>query len=198
MKQHKLKVKFNFGGTECPLQPGVLKALVTKPVKLFEHLTTDCHTKAAKSRHYCRAGRELSQSQIRQLLDNNVIEPSSSPWHAQLVTARNGSHEKRRCLGYSNTVKNVHSVSIHSLISKCHVTKNVTQNSWNSSLDFRSVLYITRRRCYEKNIYQEFEASGQLYQFKGIPFVLENAVLVFNVSSMTLLLLIGVKEHSLF
>jgi len=96
LKQHR-SVNFNFGGPEYPLHLGVLEPLKAKPDRLFEHLTRECQPIAAKSRHYSRVDQEFIRNRVCQLLRDDVIEPSSSPWRAQLVIVKNEKHKKRMC-----------------------------------------------------------------------------------------------------
>ena len=103
LKQHK-SVNFNFGGPECPLHLGVFEPLRAKPVRLFDHLTPECQPITAKSRHYSRADQAFIRTQVSQLLSNDIIEPSSSPWRTQLVIVKNEKHRKRMCVDYSQTV----------------------------------------------------------------------------------------------
>ena len=175
LKQHR-SVNFNFGGPECPLHLGVLEPLKANPVRLFEHLTPECQPIAAKSRHYSRADQAFIRTQVCQLLSDDIIEPSSSPWRAQLVIVKNEKHRKRMCVDYSQTVNKFTCLDAYPLPS---VINNVTQYKWYSSLDLRSA-YHQVPLLPEERKYTAFEANGQLYQFKWIPFGLKNAVPCFQ------------------
>jgi len=84
LKLHE-SVQFNFGGPEQSLQLGVLEHLkFPNPVRLFEHMTPDCHPIAAKSRNYSKSDQEFIETRISQLLADDIIEPSVSPWRARL------------------------------------------------------------------------------------------------------------------
>jgi len=59
------------------------------------------------------------------------------------------------------------------------VINNVTQYKWYSSLDLRSA-YQQAPLLPEERKYTAFEANGQLYQLKRIPFGLKNVVSCFQ------------------
>ena len=157
---------------ETSLHLGVLEPLKANPVRLFEHLTPECQPIAAKSRHYSRADQAFIRTQVCQLLSNDIIEPSSSPWRAQLVIVKNEKHRKRMCVDYSQTVNKFTCLDAYPLPNMQSVINNVTQYKWYSSLDLRSAYH----QVPEERKYTAFEANGQLYQFKRIPFGLKNAV----------------------
>jgi len=70
-------------------------------------MTPDCHPIAAKSRNYSKADQEFIETRISQLLADD-IEPSVSPWRAQLVIAQSENRKKRLC-GLQPDRKQIHS-----------------------------------------------------------------------------------------
>jgi len=99
------------------------------------------------------------------------------------------------CVDYSKTVNKFTCLDAYPLPNMQSVNHNVTRYKWYSCLDLRSA-YHQVPLLPEERKYTVFEANGQLYQFRRIPFGLKNTFLVFNVSSMTSLLLMVVKAHS--
>jgi len=88
LKLHE-SVQFNFDGPEQSLQLGVLEPLKCPyPARLFEHMTPDCHPVTAKSRNDSKADQEFIETRISQLLADDIIELSFSPWRAQFVLAK--------------------------------------------------------------------------------------------------------------
>ena len=73
------------------------------PPALFQNLNPECKPVAIKSRRYNKPNRDFIENEIQRLLKEDVIEPSSSPWHAQLVVTSNARHKKRMVIGYSQT-----------------------------------------------------------------------------------------------
>ena len=82
MTRHK-NVKIHFGGETPTLQLGALQAIKTSsPVKLFEHLRENTQSVATKSRRHSQADTEFISSEVKRLLSDDLIEPSSSPRRA--------------------------------------------------------------------------------------------------------------------
>ena len=83
MARHK-NVKIHFG--EIPtLHLGALQAIKTStPVKLFEHLRENTQPVVTKPRRYSQGDTEFISSEVKRLLNDDLIEPSSSPWRASL------------------------------------------------------------------------------------------------------------------
>ena len=54
------------------------------PPRLFANVSNDCHPIATKSRKYSRDDSVIS-SEVKRLLAEGIIEPSLSPWRAQVV-----------------------------------------------------------------------------------------------------------------
>ena len=179
LSQHKC-ITFNFGGPELPLQIGTLQEVQKiNQVRLFEHMTPDCKPIAAKSRKYSNADRKFIDNQVTQLLKDGIIEASKSPWRAQLVIAKSENHKKRMCVDYSQTVNKFTHLDAYPLPNMRSVVNNVAQYKWYSKLDLRSA-YHQIGLVPEERKYTAFEANGQLYQFKRIPFGLKNAVPCFQ------------------
>ena len=90
------------------------------------------------------------------------------------------------CVDYSQTVNKFTCLDAYPLPNDTYslpnmqsVINNVTQYKWYSSLDLRSA-YHQVPLLPEERKYTAFEANGQLYQFKRIPFGLKNAVPCFQ------------------
>ncbi|XP_063888888.1 uncharacterized protein LOC135115803 [Scylla paramamosain] len=73
---------------------------------LFPNLPQQCKPIAVKSRHYCKDDQLFINDQISRLLSEGVIEPSISPWRAQVVVVKDplDRHKKRLCIDYSQTI----------------------------------------------------------------------------------------------
>ena len=77
---------------------------------LFTYILPTCRHIATRSRHFSINDKAFIQSEIVKLLQTRVIEPSSSPWRAQVVVVKNPSQpgKKRLCVDYSQTKKSIH------------------------------------------------------------------------------------------
>jgi len=56
-----------------------------EPPDLFANLTADVHPSATKSRKFGYEDRKFIDSEVQRLLREGIIEPSNSPWRAQVV-----------------------------------------------------------------------------------------------------------------
>ena len=75
------------------------------PPRLFEYLTEDCRPIAVKSRKQTPSNAKFIRDTIKNLLNDGVIKPSTSPWRAQvLVTKDDGTHKKWMVIDYKQTI----------------------------------------------------------------------------------------------
>ncbi|XP_059820738.1 uncharacterized protein LOC132391493 [Hypanus sabinus] len=71
-----------------------LSTLKIPPPPLFANLTPDCIPVTTKSRRYSAGDRAFIQSEVQRLLREGIIEPSTSPWRAQVVVVQNGQKNR--------------------------------------------------------------------------------------------------------
>ena len=102
-KQHQ-SISFHHGGPKPHLVVCSLTTLKVDPPDLFANLTADVRPIATKSRRYGYEDRKFIDSEVQHLLGEGIIEPSNSPWRAQVVVARNENHKKRMVIDYSQTI----------------------------------------------------------------------------------------------
>ena len=102
------QVTFVYGGNrdELIVQPkrtacAVVASHLEAPL-LFSNLRPEITPVATKSRYFNSEDRAFIQEEINKLLSDGVIEPSVSPWRAQIVIAR--SPKRRMCVDYSQTI----------------------------------------------------------------------------------------------
>ena len=72
--------------------------------RLFRNLKSDCHPVATKSRKFNQEDKQFIEDEVRKLLKEGVIEPSYSPWRAQVLVARDEHHKPRMVVDYSQTI----------------------------------------------------------------------------------------------
>ncbi|XP_068235485.1 uncharacterized protein [Palaemon carinicauda] len=110
-KQHQ-SVSFQYEGKRPSLKitgakPVCLLATadIDEP-SLFPNLPRQCKPIAVKSRRYSQDDQLFVKDQISHLLSEGIIEPSISPWRAQVVVVKDplGRHKKRLCIDYSQTI----------------------------------------------------------------------------------------------
>ena len=179
LSQHQ-NVNFNFGGPKTSLELGALKPIkCVEPVKLFEHMSPNCEPVAVRRRNYSKADQSFISDQVSQLLEDDLIEPSTSPWRAQVVVVKNENHKKRMCVDYSQTVNKFTYFDAYPLPSIQDIIGEVSQYRWYSTLDLKSA-YHQVMLLPEEQKYTAFEAGSHLYEFKRVPFGLKNAVPCFQ------------------
>ena len=101
MQRHQ-NMNIHFSGSRPTLNLNALQAAVTNaPVRLFEHLSDDCHPIATKERRYSNADRRFISTEVKRLLDEGLIEASASPWRAQPLVAQE-NHKKRMVIDSVN------------------------------------------------------------------------------------------------
>ena len=82
--QHK-SVIFEHGGSKPSLSICGLSSLNMDPPQLFANLSDDCRPIATKSCKYSRDDSVFISTEVKRLLAEGIIEPSLSPWRAQVV-----------------------------------------------------------------------------------------------------------------
>uniref|UniRef100_UPI00358DE7E4 uncharacterized protein n=1 Tax=Myxine glutinosa TaxID=7769 RepID=UPI00358DE7E4 len=91
-------------GADDALTVCALAQMDVRPLSLFPNLTSDCTPVAVKSRRYSRADMQFIADETTQLLKDGIIEPSRSPWRAQVLVVRCEAHRKRMVIDYSQTI----------------------------------------------------------------------------------------------
>ena len=158
---------------------GVLQAIKTStPVKLFEHLRENTQPVATKPRRYSQADTEFISSEVKRLLNNDLIEPSSSPWRAQPLVVTQVNHKKRMVIDYSQTVNKFTLLDAYPLPHMQDIVR-IAQYKVYSMLDLTSAYHQVELPSSDR-LYTAFQADGSLWQWKRIPFGLTNAVPCFQ------------------
>ena len=71
-----------------------ITALKIEPPKIFQNLHDQAEPIATPSRHYSQNHREIISAEINNLLKNDIIESSRSPWRAQVVVVNQGNKNR--------------------------------------------------------------------------------------------------------
>ena len=108
LRQHK-KVVIKLGGPKKSLLVGKastcgVAASEVKCNRLFRNLKPECRPIATKSRKFNEDDKRFIDAEVRKLLLEGIIEPSYSPWRAQVLVARDERHKPRMVVDYSQTV----------------------------------------------------------------------------------------------
>ena len=168
-----------FGGTKPELQIcGLATAKVQYPSH-FSNLTSDSKPIAVKSRRYSLKDKDFIEREVKRLLKENIIEPSKSPWRAQVLITTNENHEKRMVVDYSQTINRYTQLDAYLLPCIDEMVSDITKYRIFSTLDLRSAYHQIPIKPEEKP-YTAFKACGRLYQFHRIPFGVTNRVASFQ------------------
>ncbi|XP_059827450.1 uncharacterized protein LOC132395170 [Hypanus sabinus] len=155
-----------------------LSTLKIPPPPLFANLTPDCKPVATKSRRYSAGDRAFIQSEVQRLLREGIIEPSTSPWRAQVVVVRTGQ-KNRMVVDYSQTINRFTQLDAYPLPRIADMVNQIAQYKVYSTIDLKSA-YHQLPICPEDRPYTAFEAGGRLYHFLRVPFGVTNGVSVFQ------------------
>ena len=178
LKQHSV-IKIPFGGSMPPLTICGPTSAAVPPPSLFANLTEDCKPVAVRSRHHSHADQKFISSEVSRLLKEGVIEPSISPWRAQVLVTSNENHKKRMVIDYSQTINRFTLLDAYRLPRIDEMVGKVAQYQFFSTLDLRNAYHQISIKDEDKP-YTAFEADNKLYQFKRIPFGITNGVASFQ------------------
>ena len=156
----------------------VAPANVTPP-RIFQHMISDCKPIAAKSRRYSRADDEFVSLEVEKLLEEGIIEPSLSPWRAQVVVTKDERHKKRMVVDYSQTINRYSYLDAYPLPRIDDQINRIAQHSVFSTVDLKSAFHQIPL-LKEDRPFTAFEANGELYQFCRLPFGVTNSVSFFQ------------------
>ena len=176
LKQYK-SVEITFGGSEPTLHVCALKAMNVPPPSLFQNLTPDCKPVAIKSRRYTADDSKFIETETKKLLADGIIEPSISPWRAQVLVTTDERHKKRMVIDYSQTINRFTQLDAYPLPNINDMVQKIAQYSVFSTIDLRSAYHQIPLKEEDKP-YTAFEASGRLYQFNRMPFGITNGQMV--------------------
>ena len=158
-------VVFKFGGPLPPLEVCGLSTLNVDPPAPFENLTSDCTPIATKSRRYSKPDQLFIRSEVRNLLNEGIIQPSKSPWRAQVVVTREEeNHKKRLVVDYSQTINKYTQLDAYPVPRMDDFINKVAQYRVFTSIDLKSAYHQIPLREEDRPL-TAFEADGGLWEF---------------------------------
>ena len=178
LKQHE-RVTVDFGGNKPPFNVCGLTAFTVSPPSLFQNLTPNCMPVATKARRFGAEDQAFIQSETQRLLADGVIEPSTSPWRAQVVVTVNERQKKRMVIDYSQTINRFTLLDAYPLPRIDDVVNKVSKYRHFSTLDLKSAYHQIPIHEADK-MYTAFQSGQNLYQFCRLPFGVTNGVACFQ------------------
>ena len=180
-KQHS-EVTFSFGGPKPSLvvkdeSVCALAAAKVEEPSLFANLKSNLKPISTKSRRFNAVDQEFIRAEVQQMLDEDIIEPSNSPWRAQIVVVKDefDRHRKRLRVDYSNTINIYTHLDAYPLPRIDDMVNSLSQYSVFSTLDLKSAYHQIPIPETDRP-YTAFEANGKLYQYRRVPFGVTNGV----------------------
>ena len=133
------------------------------------------------SRKRSRDDEKFNQHKIASLQKKKLIQPSKSPWRAQLHVVYDEIRDKKRqIVDYSGTVNPLTVIDAYPLPLIEPLIERVSQNQIFSSLDLRSAFHQIPLKPSERQL-TAFEGDGRLYEWCVLPFGLTKSGAVFAI-----------------
>ena len=142
-------------------------------------MTPNCKPFATKSRNYSAEDTQFIRREILQLLEDDIIEPSYSPWRAQIVVTSTPNKKKRLVVDFSHTINRFTLLDAYPLPRIEDLVNQIAQYRIFSIIDL-SKAYYQIEICPEYRLYLAFQAGNRLYQFKRIPMGVTKRVSAFQ------------------
>ena len=149
-----------------------LSTLHVEPRPLFQFLAPECKPIASKSRRYCMEDKGFIATEINELLQEGIIEPS-------VVVTRSERHRKRMVIDYSETINIFTQLDAYPMPRVDDTVNQIAQYTVFSTIDLKSAYHQIPIKEEEKK-FTAFEANGRLYQFRRIPFWVTNGAAAFQ------------------
>lgn len=163
LKLHK-SVKIPFKGDKPSFSLCGLIAAQIEPLTLFAHLDPNCKPVAIKSRRHSSNDEVFIASEVKRLLEQQIIEPSKSPWRAQVLVTTNERQKKRMVIDYSQTINRFTHLDAYPLPRIDDMSNKIAKYRIFSTLDLESAYHQIPIKESDR-IYTAFEACSNLYQF---------------------------------
>ena len=167
-----------YGGPHPNLEVCALASLDIDPPRVFTHLSPECRPVITKSRKFKDSDAEFIRSETERLLKEGIIEPSDSPWRAQVHVVNNQA-KRRLVIDYSTTINKFTYLDAYPLPNLDQLVNKISSYKYYSCLDLRSAYHCVPLHRRDK-IYTAFEANGGLYQFTRLAYGLTNGVACFQ------------------
>ncbi|XP_012562704.1 uncharacterized protein LOC101238699 [Hydra vulgaris] len=171
-------ITIKYGGKRPPITFAALITMKTEPPELFANLTQDCRPIATRSRNYSQRDKEFIKPEIHRLTQAATIEPSNSPWRAQVLVV-NEKTKRRMVVDYSETINKYTQLDAYPLPKIETIVNIISKYKIYSTLDLRSAYYQIPLSKKDRP-YTAFEADNKLWQYTRMPFGVTNGSACFQ------------------
>ena len=172
-------ITVDYGGSQQALTVCSYSKVEIPPVELFKNLTNDCRPIATKSRRFSPEDELFIRSEVQNLLQQDIIEASDSPWRAQVVVTSNVNGKKRLVVDFSQTINRFTLPDAYPLPRIEDIVHSIAANRIFSVIDL-SKAYYQIEICPKDRPYTAFQAGNELFQFTRIPMGVTNGVSAFQ------------------
>lgn len=172
-------VSVRFGGDKPSLEVCAAAIINVSPVKLFKNLPNNCRPIATSSRRFNTTDKLFIDTEVTKLLREGKIEPSVSPWRAQVLLTSGETRKRRMVIDFSRTINRYTPLDAYPLPRIDELVHNIAKYRVFSVLDLSNA-YHQVEICPEDRPYTAFQAGDELYQFTRIPFGVTNGVAAFQ------------------
>ena len=111
MKRHRRAVfEVNEEGKDIVINPSVCTVAAAKinAIRILKNFDPGLRPIATKSQRFNAEDQQFIRSEIKKLLDDDIIEPSTSPWRAQVLIADDERHKRQMVIDYSRTINTLY------------------------------------------------------------------------------------------
>ena len=147
--------------------------------RLFKTLKSECKPIATRSRKFNHDDKLFIKNEVKSLLQKGIIEPSYSPWRAQVLVVREANRKPRMVIDYSQTINRYTMLDAYPLPNIDEQIGEIAKSSVFSTLDLKSAYYQIPLHHADRP-YTAFEADGKLYHYTRLPFGVTNGVSYFQ------------------
>ena len=167
---------FSFNVARPALTLNALTKMLVTYSKSFSHLTEDCKLTADRARKYSKDDKDFINQETKHLLNDDMIEPSNSPWRAQVIEVKNRQSGKPRLvIDYSRTINRFTLLGAYPLPQIDEIVTKLSKFKVFTTIDLNSAYHQIELDPLDRE-YTAFQAGSQLYQWWRLPFGLTNAV----------------------
>ena len=107
------------------------------PSPLFTQLSDNIKPVSTKSRRYTQSEKKFIKEETTGLLKEGIIEPSVSPWRAQVSVTSNENHKRRMVIDYSDTINMFTELDAYPMPNIIKMINDISKYKYFTTLDLK-------------------------------------------------------------